>query len=237
MNAMDNWPMAKEYSVWNAVVAALHFWTADLKAHVLSSAIKEVYTAFFHSTSTHILHQQSDEILFSCFMTMLNDTFESKLSFEGKGYESCSENFNIPTPLWRTFKIHHVSSVENASFDPVPVTPCTSSLYVEDWHTTPLMMMTTQKMIILPLAMYHKYSTMHLIHEYYLPGTSFMLPFTWKMKKETSKLFHWSMNIGLLKKFLTDHYAYMNIHDHMDYAPTCVHIQITKPPLILKPWI
>ena len=34
--------MAREYSVWNAAVAALQFWTADLKAHVLNSAIEKV---------------------------------------------------------------------------------------------------------------------------------------------------------------------------------------------------
>ena len=118
--------MAREYSVWNATVAALQFWTADLEAHVLSSVIEEVYRAFFYSTSTHILCQQSDEILFSCFMTTLNATFESKLALEDKGYNSSSENFNIPTPLWRTSKIHHISSIENTSFDPVPVTPCSS---------------------------------------------------------------------------------------------------------------
>ena len=33
----------------------------------------------------------------------------------------------IPTPLRRTFKIHHISSVRNASiFDPDPVTPCST---------------------------------------------------------------------------------------------------------------
>ena len=46
---------------------------------------------------------------------------------------------------------------------------------------------------------------------------------------------HWTTE--LLKKFQTDHYIYTNIHYHMDYTPTCVHIRITKPPLILKPWI
>ena len=55
--------------------------------------------AFFYSTSAHIVHQQSDEILFIHFVTMLNATVESKLSHEDKGYESGSENFNIPTPL------------------------------------------------------------------------------------------------------------------------------------------
>ena len=48
MNTTDYWQMAREYSVWNAAIAALQFWTADLKAHALSSTIEEeVYTAFF----------------------------------------------------------------------------------------------------------------------------------------------------------------------------------------------
>ena len=118
MNATDYWPMTREYSVWNTAIAALQFWTADLKAHVLSSTIEEVCTAFFYATSAHTLHQQSDEILFGCFMTTLNATFECKLALEDEGYESGLENFNIPTPLRRTSKIHHVSSLENASFDP-----------------------------------------------------------------------------------------------------------------------
>ena len=119
MNITDHWPMAREYSVWNAAVAALQLWTADLEAHVLSSAIEQVYNAFFYSTSMHLLHQQSSEVLFGHFKTTLNAAFESKLTLEDEGYKSGSENFNIPTPLRRTCKIHHVSSVENASFDPV----------------------------------------------------------------------------------------------------------------------
>ena len=127
MNTTDYWPMAREYSIWNTAVAALQFWIADLEVYVLSSAIEQVYNAFFYSASTHLLHQQSDEILFRCFVTTLNTAFESKLALEDKGYESSSENFNIPTPLRRTSKIHHVSSVKNASFDPDPVTLCRQS--------------------------------------------------------------------------------------------------------------
>ena len=119
MNVTDYWPMAREYSVWNATVAALQFWTADLEMHVLSSAIEQVYNAFFYSTSTHLLHQHSDEVLFICFVTTLNTAFKSKLALEDEGYKSSSENYNIPTPLRRTSKMHHVSSVKNASFDPV----------------------------------------------------------------------------------------------------------------------
>ena len=36
------------------------------------------------------------------------------------------ETFNIPTALRRTLKIHHMSRVKNASFDPDPITPCSS---------------------------------------------------------------------------------------------------------------
>ena len=120
--------MAREHSVLNVVVAALQFWTADLKAHTLSNAIEEVYKAFFYAASAHILHQQLDEILFSHFVTTLNAAFEPKLALEDEGYESSSENFNLPTPLRRTSKINHVSSVQNASFDPDPVTPCSTKV-------------------------------------------------------------------------------------------------------------
>ena len=54
--------MTREYSVWNAAVATLQFWTADLEVHVLSSTIEQVYNTFFYSTSTHLLCLQSDEI-------------------------------------------------------------------------------------------------------------------------------------------------------------------------------
>ena len=30
MDATDYWPFAREYSIWNAAVAALQFWMADL---------------------------------------------------------------------------------------------------------------------------------------------------------------------------------------------------------------
>ena len=59
-------------------------------------------------------------------MTTLNATFESKLALEDEGYDSGNENFNIPTPLRRTSKIHHISSIENVSFDPHPVMPCST---------------------------------------------------------------------------------------------------------------
>ena len=98
MDPVNYWLMAREYSIWNAAVAALQFWTADIKAHVLSSAIEQVYNAFFYSTSTYMLCQQSDEVLFGHFVTTLNAAFESKLTLEDEGYDSGSKTFNIPTP-------------------------------------------------------------------------------------------------------------------------------------------
>ena len=134
MNATDYWPMAREYSVWNATVAALQLWTADPETHVLSSTIEQVYNAFFYFTSTHLLCQQSDEVLFGHFMTTLNAVFESQLTLEDQVYKSGSENFNIPTPLRRTSRIHHVSSDENISFD--PATQC--SMHTSQSHCKPV---------------------------------------------------------------------------------------------------
>ena len=127
MDVINYWPMARGYSIWSAAVAAIHYWTTDLEAHMLGSTIAQVYNAFFYSRSTHILCQQPDEILFSHLVTTLNATFESKLALEDEGYGSRSENFNILTPIRRTSKFHHVSSVEHASFDPDPVTPHSTS--------------------------------------------------------------------------------------------------------------
>ena len=49
-NVTDDWPMAREYSVWNAAVAALQFWTADLEVHVLSSTYLDILLFFFKIT-------------------------------------------------------------------------------------------------------------------------------------------------------------------------------------------
>ena len=51
MDDTDYWQFAREYSTWNAAVAALQFWMADLNPQMLSNAIEWVYTAFFCSNS------------------------------------------------------------------------------------------------------------------------------------------------------------------------------------------
>ena len=69
-----------------------------------------------------------------CFVTTLNAAFKSKLALEDEGYESGSKNFNLTTPLRKSTKIHHVSSIENASFNPDPVTA--TSVQVPEKYTS-----------------------------------------------------------------------------------------------------
>ena len=85
--------------------------------------MEEVYSAFFYSTSSHTLHQQSDEILFGHFMITLNTAFDRQLALADEGYESSSDTINLPTPLRKMPRIHHVSSIKHALFNPDPVTP------------------------------------------------------------------------------------------------------------------
>ena len=125
MDTTNYWPFAREYSIWNAAVAALQLWTADLKHHILSNAIEWVCTALFYSSSAQHLQNLPEEILFGHFMITLNDTFERELTQEDEGYESGRKSLSIPTPLRRVLWIYHVSMSENLSFD--PATPLTTA--------------------------------------------------------------------------------------------------------------
>ena len=44
MNISDYWLMVMEYSIWNATIASLQFWTAYLNPFTLDSAMEEVYS-------------------------------------------------------------------------------------------------------------------------------------------------------------------------------------------------
>ena len=111
------WPFAWEYSIWNATVAALQFWTEDLKPLILNHAIEWVYAAYFYSDHTQQIWNLPEEILFGHFMTTLKDAFEIKLTQEDEGNESGSENFHFPTPLSRAPRVYHVSKVDALSFN------------------------------------------------------------------------------------------------------------------------
>ena len=123
MNITDYWLMAREYSIWNTTIALLKFWTGDLDPVTLGSPTEEVYSAFFYSSSSHTLSQQSDEILFGHFVIALNAAFDWWLALADEGYQDSSDTINLPTLLRKMPRIHHVSSIEHASFNPDPVTP------------------------------------------------------------------------------------------------------------------
>ena len=76
MDTTDYWPFAREYSIWNAVVAALQFWMAYLDPQMFSKAIEWVYTAFFCSDSGQHLKNISEEILSSHFVTTLSNALK-----------------------------------------------------------------------------------------------------------------------------------------------------------------
>ena len=121
MDTADYWPVAQEYSIWNATIASLQFWTEDLNPVTLGIATEHVYTTFFYTSQT--LCQQSDETLFGCFVIALNAAFTQQLSLADEGYESGSDTLDLATPLPKTPCIHHVYSLEHASFNPVTTTP------------------------------------------------------------------------------------------------------------------
>ena len=72
---------------------------------------------------SHSLLQLSEEALFGCFVLALNAAFTQQLSLADEGYKSGSNN-DLPTPLCKTPSIHHVSSLEHASFNPTHATLC-----------------------------------------------------------------------------------------------------------------
>ena len=126
MNIADYWPMAREYSIWNATIASLQFWTENLDPVTLGRATECAYTTFFYSPASHTLHQQSDETLFGHFVIALNAAFAQQLLLADEGYKNGSDTIDLPTSLRKTPHIHHISSMEHASFNPVPTTPCST---------------------------------------------------------------------------------------------------------------
>ena len=99
MDTADYCPMGREYSIWNAAIASLQFWTEDLDPVTLGRATVRVYTTIFYSSMSHVLHQQSDETLFGHFIIALNAAFNQQLSLADEGYKSGSDTIDLPTPL------------------------------------------------------------------------------------------------------------------------------------------
>ena len=105
------------------ISASLQFWAEVLHPITLGIASERVYTTFFWTPTSHTLQQLSEDVLFGCFVIALNAAFTQQLSLVDEGYESGS-NTDLPTPLCKTPCMHHISSMEHASFDPAYTTPC-----------------------------------------------------------------------------------------------------------------
>ena len=88
----------------------------------LQSILQHIFLCLYE----HTLHQQPDETLFGHFNIALNTAFNQQLSLADEGYESGSDTIDLPTHLWKTPCIHHISSMENISFNPVFTTPCST---------------------------------------------------------------------------------------------------------------
>ena len=52
-----------------------------------------------------------------CFVIALNAAINQQLLLADEGYKSGSDTIDLPTPLWKTPHIHHISSIEHASFN------------------------------------------------------------------------------------------------------------------------
>ena len=100
-----------------------NFGQKTLTLITLGIASEHIYTTFFWTPTSHTLHQLSEDVLFGCFVIALNAAFTQQLSLADEGYKSGSNSADLPTPLWKTPCIHHVSSMEHASFNPVHTTP------------------------------------------------------------------------------------------------------------------
>ena len=122
----EYWPMACKYTIWNAAITSLQFWAEDLDPITLGIASEHIYTTFFWTPTSHTLCQLSEDVLFGCFVIALNAAFTQQLTLADEGYESGSDTVDLPTSLRKTLHVHHVSSMEHASFNPAHTTPCST---------------------------------------------------------------------------------------------------------------
>ena len=123
METAECWPMVHEYAIWNATIASLQLWAEDLDPITLGIASEGIYTTFFWTPTSHTLNQLSEDVFFGCFVIALNAAFTQELSLADEGYKSGSNTADLHTPLQKTPYVHHMSSMEHASFNLACTTP------------------------------------------------------------------------------------------------------------------
>ena len=98
-------------------------------------ASEHVYTTFFWTPTSHTLCQLPEDILFGHFVIALNAAFTQQLSLADEGYKSASNTADLPMPLQKNPCIHHVSSMEHASFNLAHTTPQSTTATMN--HSSP----------------------------------------------------------------------------------------------------
>ena len=230
METAEYWLMAREYGIWNAAIASLQFWTEDLDPVTLGIASEHVYTHFFWMNSSHTLCQLPEDVLFGCFIIALNAAFTQQLLLADEGYESGSTK-DLPTPLHKMPCIHHVSSMEHASFNPVHTTPCrpvatanSLNTHLPDQCTTAVYPSVVTRISTppqyawtLPIApeMQHQSPLMMRNHQ---------------VRMRISRQYLWMMNIGQQRWFQKEHSAYMRMGCPIMCAHTHALMNIMVPP-------
>ena len=88
MNTTDYWLMAREYSIWNAAIASLQFWTEDLDPVTLGRATE---TCLHHIFSTYLIHSTSS--LMKYYLDVSNYILHSRNIFLeiGQAFPHCCE--------------------------------------------------------------------------------------------------------------------------------------------------
>ena len=77
MDITHYWPIAREYSVWNAAIATLQFgWHISIFTSSAMPLKESTQQAFFCHDSAQQLRNISEEVLFGYFVTILNDTLK-----------------------------------------------------------------------------------------------------------------------------------------------------------------
>ena len=79
METTEYWPMAREYTIWNTVIASFQFWAEDLNPITLGIASECIYTTFFWTPTSHTLCHLFEDVLFGHFVTALNAAFTQQL--------------------------------------------------------------------------------------------------------------------------------------------------------------
>ena len=137
--------------------------------------------------------------LFGYFVIALNAAFTQQLSLADEGYKSGSDTIDLPTPLWKTPCIHHVSSLEHASFNPVNTAP----------HSTVTITPCTVHHKLLPDQCTAVYPSAQILT---IPQTALQHVPTAQMKRK--KIFRWYLwmtSTGPLKNFTERTFC---IHEH-----------------------